>query len=61
VEEALAVDGVLFALVEDDLIDALFAEVAAEIVLVVFVGAAREMFGPGAHPPLEAQVVDVLH
>jgi hypothetical protein len=39
-QEAFAVYWISFSFVDDDLIDALFAQVAAEVILIVFVCAA---------------------
>ncbi len=61
VQQTLSIYHVPLAFVGDGLVNALLAEVAAQVVLVVLVGRTGEVLGLGADPPLQATVVDILH
>lgn len=59
-EETFTVDNVFPVLVTNDLLDPFLAEITTQVVLIVLVGTTRDVFGLGADPSLQAEIVNIL-
>ena len=59
-QETLTVNRILPVLVGYDFGDLLLAKITAQVILIVFVGAARDVLGLCADPSFEAKIVDIF-
>ena len=60
-EETFTVDHVFPILVGNDFLDLFLAKITAQVVLIVLIGATRDVLGLGADPSLQAKIVNVLN